>query len=405
MQIETMRLIDKYVGIPLCFLTSIFMRIFSIFRPRKKINLERTLFIELSEMGSAVLADPAMRYLQEKSSSELYFLIFQQNAESLDILQTVPATRRFTIRNKNMWVLTWDVVRFMAWCRKNKLTTVIDLELYSRFTSLLCVFSGCRHRVGFDSHYDEGFYRGKLINHPVRYNPHVHISVNFMALVRKALGDFSTPYAKVLIRKEDIQLQQAHYAPAVYDKVKTTLTAFQSSWESKRLIIFNINASDMLPQRKWRIEHFVTTARLLIENLQDILIVATGSKSEQSYVQSFVDGVGGTHCLNAAGLFSLQEMVALCSLSQCMLTNDSGPAHFASVTALKIFVIFGPESPDLYLPLGDAEAFYVKLACSPCVSAANHRKTDCSTQDCVEAIQPKEVSEKIMHFLRKEKYV
>jgi ADP-heptose:LPS heptosyltransferase len=399
MQIQTMRLIDKYLGIPLCFLTSVFIRFFSLFSARKKINLKRCLFIELSEMGSAILADPAIRYLQEKASSDLYFLIFQQNAESLELLQTIPSSQRFTIRSNNMLVLTFDVVRFVFWCRKNKLTTVIDLELYSRFTSLLCVFSGCRHRIGFDSHHDEGFYRGKLINYPVRYNSHVHISVNFMALVHRALAYFSTPYAKVLIKKEDIVLQQAHYPPAVYDKVKTTLSTLDQTWESKRLIIFNINASDMLPQRKWRLEHFVTTARLLIENLQDILIVATGSKSERSYVQHFVDRVGASHCLNAAALFSLQEMVALCSLSACMLSNDSGPAHFASTTALKIFVIFGPESPDLYLPLGNSEAFYLQLACSPCVSAANHRKTDCSTQDCVENIQAEKVAERMIEFL------
>ncbi len=395
MQIQTMRLVDKYVGIPLCFLMSILLRIITVFSTKKKIDLQRTLFIELSEMGSAILADPAMRYLQEKRVSNLYFLIFHQNAESLDLLQTIPASRRFTMRSDNMFVLTLDVVRFMLWSRKNKLTTVIDLELYSRFTSLLCVLSGCKSRVGFDSHYDEGFYRGKLINYPVRYNPHIHISLNFMALIHKAMGNFTSPYAKIAIAKEQLRLKEAEITPLLSDKVKAMLSSLRTDWESKQLLIFNINASDMLPQRKWPLAHFVTTARLLIENNDNILILAIGSKSEHAYVQDFVDRVGEQHSVNTAGMFTLQELLVVCSLSKCMLSNDSGPAHFAATTPLKIFVIFGPETPDLYLPLGNAEAFYLGLACSPCVSAANHRKTDCLTQDCIKGISPEMVSEKI----------
>jgi ADP-heptose:LPS heptosyltransferase len=55
-----------------------------------------------------------------------------------------------------------------------------------------------------------------------------------------------------------------------------------------------------------------------------------------------------------------------------MLTNDSGPAHFAALAQLKTWVLFGPETPTLYGALDpNAEFIYKGLACSPCVSAAN----------------------------------
>ena len=82
-----------------------------------------------------------------------------------------------------------------------------------------------------------------------------------------------------------------------------------------------------------------------------------------------------------------------------MLTNDSGPAHFAAVTSLKVFVLFGPETPHLYLPLGNAEPFYLGLPCSPCVSAANHRKTTCITRPCITGIEPVVVLEKLSSYL------
>ena len=56
--------------------------------------------------------------------------------------------------------------------------------------------------------------------------------------------------------------------------------------------------------------------------------------------------------------------------SVLLITNDSGPAHFASLTPIKSITLFGPETPVLYGPLGpDAVHLFAKLACSPCLSA------------------------------------
>jgi ADP-heptose:LPS heptosyltransferase len=95
--------------------------------------------------------------------------------------------------------------------------------------------------------------------------------------------------------------------------------------------------------------------------------------------------------------------VPLYSISSFMLTNDSGPAHFAAVTPLKVFVLFGPETPALYLPLGgNAEPFYRALPCSPCVSAANHRKTTCIPRPCITGIQASWVKQRLENFLIEE---
>jgi ADP-heptose:LPS heptosyltransferase len=103
--------------------------------------------------------------------------------------------------------------------------------------------------------------------------------------------------------------------------------------------------------------------------------------------------------VNSAGVFQFEELVPLYSVSELMLTNDSGPAHFAAVTDLKVFVIFGPETPALYLPLGNAEPFYLGLPCSPCVSAANHRKTTCVTRPCITGISTDWVKGRLSEYL------
>ncbi len=401
MKVQTMRNIDRYVGIPLTFLFSIFLSIISIFqRKSKKINLHRSLFIELSEMGSAILADPAMRKLKQEGGGELYFVIFKDNRKSVDILGTVKPQNIFEMRASNLFVLAIDVLKFMVWCRKHKISAVIDLELFSRFTALLAVLSGARHRIGFASLHDEGLYRGWIVNCPVRYNAHVHIAVNFISLVNTALGLHDTAYPTTPIIFEDIHLAKAPAQTEAQDQVKAKIQSLYPAYQGEKIFLLNVNASDLLPQRKWLPERFAAIASSFLEKNPDWIVLGTGAPNEFEYVENVIKQVNHPLCFNSAGLFKFEELVALYQLSDFMLTNDSGPAHFASVTDLKVLVLFGPETPHLYLPLGgNAEAIYLGLPCSPCVSAANHRKTSCTARPCITGISAEMVSHKIMQML------
>lgn len=403
MNVDTMRKIDKWAGVPLCFLFSGLSRLahFFSFSRRSAPDTSRTLFIELSEMGSAVIVDPAMRKLRRETNAQLFFAIFKDNAKSLEILNTIPPDNIFRMRSDNLFALALSLIRFVAWCRKKKITCVIDLELFSRFTALLCFFSRAKYRVGFASFHDEGLYRGSIINYPVRYNPHVHVAVNFISLVNRAMGKFDNPYATVPLVDGDLHLERARISDAQLEAARIKIKNLYPSWHNERVALFNVNASDMLPQRRWQQENFAVVARELLNQFPDILIVATGSPSERAYVQRVVDMTGHPRCVNSAGEFQFDELTSLYSLSDFMLTNDSGPAHFASVTPLKVFVLFGPETPALYGPLGgNAESFYLGLPCSPCVSAANHRKTTCLTRPCITGIPPQMVSARLKTWLQ-----
>ena len=402
MNVDSMRKIDRWVGVPLCFFMSILIGISTRIRfiKKKKPDLTRVLFIELSEMGSAIIVDPAMRKLQKTAGSALYFAIFEDNYKSLEILQTVPEENAFKMRSSGLFVLAIDVIRFMFWCRRHKINTIIDLELFSRFTALLCALSGARSRVGYASFHDEGLYRGNLINFPVRYNPHVHMSVNFMSLVNTTLGQHDNPYATTPLIPSELRLVKAKISENEVSNVKNKIKELYSSWEKERIVLLNVNASDLLPQRRWLPDNFAVVARHLLTEFNDVVLVGTGAPKERDYVQNVVDMVGDDRFVNSAGIFKFAELVPLYSMSELMLTNDSGPAHFASVTDLKVFVIFGPETPALYLPLGNAEPFYLGLPCSPCVSAANHRKTSCTTRPCITGISTDWVKARLTEYLK-----
>lgn len=396
-----MRFIDKWAGIPLVFILSVMLWILELITFRRKNNpdLSNTLFIELSEMGSAVLADPAMRTLRKTGGGQLFFAIFESNYKSLQILNTVEEDHIFKMRSDNLFNLGIDIIRFFIWCRSKKISAVIDLELFSRFTAILAGISGAGSRIGFSQFHDEGMYRGFIINYPVRYNPHVHIAINFMSLVQRALNQFNNPYPTIQADPDQLKIAQA--VPENFDinRVKEKLSGLYKDWNKKRIVLINPNASDLLPQRRWLPEYFVSVGREILKNFEDVLIIATGAPSEKEYVKQVVDDIDNERCINSAGIFDFLELIPLYLLSELMLTNDSGPAHFSSVTPLKVFVIMGPETPVLYGPLGNAEVFYLGLPCSPCVSAANHRKTTCITRPCISGISPESVYEKLGLFL------
>jgi len=393
MNVDLMRKIDFYAGIPLCFLASLLLKVLP---GRKSSTPKKVLLIELSEMGSAILVDPAMRKLKRELDAELFFVIFEKNKPSLQLLNTVDESRIFTIRAESLFGLAADTLRFLSWTRRQDIDTVIDLELFSRFTALLTGLCGASNRVGFHAFCNEGLYRGSMLSHKVAYNPHIHIAKNFIALVNAlTVKKPQVPYSKTVIADEEIQLAKATISDEDLDSVQRVIRNHYKKLdlEKHKIVLINANASDLLPQRRWGRTNYVQVARKILEQHEDVVILLTGSSSERSSLSTLAEDVDHTRCINFAGAVSFKQLPALYKTSLLMITNDSGPAHFAAVTDLPTFVLFGPETPSLYASLGTTTPIYAGLACSPCVSAANHRKTVCTDNLCLQSITPDHVIE------------
>ena len=129
-----------------------------------------------------------MRKARERLGAELFFVIFTRNVGSLDLLSLIPRANVFTIEDTSPWRLASDAVAFLLWTRRKGIDTVVDLELFSRFTALLTGFAGANRRVGFHRFHNEGLYRGEMLTHRVAYNPHIHVAKNFIALVDALLA-------------------------------------------------------------------------------------------------------------------------------------------------------------------------------------------------------------------------
>ena len=402
--VNTMRAIDHWVGVPLCAIVSplvaLIDRIKNIFS-RGPEAPKRLLFIELSEMGSAILVDPAMRNAQARGA-EIFFLIFKSNRASLTLLNTVKPENIFTIDSSSLGGLIKDTLRFLILARYHRIDTVIDLELFSRFTALLTGLCGARKRVGYHIFHGEGLWRGFMLTRKVHYNPHIHITKNFLSLIHAAFAkEIEVPFSKVHISDDEVKLEQAVINPDVLKKVlariekKAAEAGIPFNYGKNRIILINPNASDLLPQRRWSQQRFSELIQAINQRYPDDLILITGSPAEFVYVDKVRFVANVKNALNFAGQVSFSELPPLYTLSDVMVTNDSGPGHFSAVTPLRTVVLFGPETPALYGSVGNSIAITANLACSPCVSAANHRKTPCHDNVCMQAISVAQVLEKV----------
>uniref|UniRef100_UPI004048BDE8 glycosyltransferase family 9 protein n=1 Tax=Polynucleobacter sp. TaxID=2029855 RepID=UPI004048BDE8 len=407
--VNTMRAIDHWAGVPLCAIVSPVVALMDAIKNVFSKDIEaprKMLFIELSEMGSAILVDPAMRNAQARGA-ELFFLIFKSNKASLTLLNTVKPENIFTIDSSSLSCLIKDTLRFLFWSRQRHIDTVIDLELFSRFTALLTGLCGARRRVGYHIFHGEGLWRGFMLTRKVHYNPHMHITKNFLSLIHAAFAkEIEVPFSKIHISDDEVRLEQAVIHPpaldAVSDRIKKLCQDAQIDYTcgKQRLILVNPNASDLLPQRRWAQQRFSELIQALHTSYPDDLILITGSPAEFDYVEKVRVVANVKNALNFAGQVSFAELPPLYTLADVMVTNDSGPGHFSAVTPLRTVVLFGPETPALYGSIGNSIAITANLACSPCVSAANHRKTPCHNNVCMQAITVAQVLEKMGHQLR-----
>jgi ADP-heptose:LPS heptosyltransferase len=392
MNVDTMRSIDRLAGVPLCAAATVLVRLRDWLRGRSPRPVRRILFVELSEMGSTLLASPAMRKAGTQLAAEIYFVIFSRNVGSLQLLGSIPPDNTFTISDASMLTIARDALAFLFWTRRKGIDTVIDLELFSRFTALLAGLSGADRRIGFHRFHHEGLYRGEMLTHRVTYNPHIHVAKNFIALVDALLAPAPTiPYSKTLIGDDQLAVKIAPPSVPSRADILARIRALAPFDPSRhRLVLINPNASELLPHRRWMPERFAQLIGRILATYDDVVVLITGAPEEREAAERLA-AASGPRAVSFAGHSALAELPALYAHATLMVTNDSGPAHFSAAAGLPTIVLFGPETPKLYQPLGNSRAIYAGLACSPCVSAHNHRKTACTDNVCMQAINVDEV--------------
>jgi ADP-heptose:LPS heptosyltransferase len=396
---DFMRFVDKWLGVPLCLTLSVGQWLLRPFtRKIRSDQVQRILIVQISERGAVLLGYSAQLKLKEIfPRAELHYVIFDEMKESISLLGSVPESNIFTISSASLAALFLSTLRMLVAVRRKKIDAVLDFELFSRVSAIICRLSGAPIRVGFNKFHMEGLYRGSLHTHRVAYNHLKHISHNFLSLacaLQEDPGD--VPLNKIKAGAEDIKIPRILSTGEEQERMISKLRHICPGFDQRQtIVVINPNGSKLLPLRRWPAENYVELACRLLKH-PSVYLVITGSKSERKDASMICDALGSSRCINLAGETSFRELIDLYNIAHLLVSNDSGPPNLASLTAIKTLVFFGPETPVCYKPLGDnVGALYADFLCSPCVSAYNHRKSACRDNKCLQAITVDEVMQRI----------
>jgi ADP-heptose:LPS heptosyltransferase len=242
------------------------------------------------------------------------------------------------------------------------------------------------------------------MTHRVLYNPQFHTVHMFEALLEalRENPDHFPTFSYKPRRGVAVQLPEFKAGPEERSAVQSKLREEGYEGQNHRLILLNANASDLIPLRKWPVDRYFELAGRLLEQLDDIHIAFTGAPDERIAAEKLVADLSSPRCHSLAGKTTLRELMVLYSLADLLITNDSGPAHFAALTPIRVITLFGPESPNLFsAPTERNRALYAGLACSPCVSALNNRQSACTNNLCMQHLSVEEVEAAAIAFLKR----
>lgn len=405
MNINNVRKIDYWLGIPLCFLLSRLNHIQKAVSFKKKETklARKILFIKLPELGAIILAYPLINCIRKEfASAELFFVTFDKNGRIFNVLgKIIPENNILEIRQSPaLFVL--DILKAIRRLRREKIDIIFDLDFFSRFTAIFSYLIRAGKSVGFYRYCYEGLYRGNFLTHKIQYNPLTHIARNYLSLGQAIRHrEKNAPQLEKQLDYNELIFPQYISDSKIREKVLIKLRNLGVDAENNRLFLIN-PGEGVLSLREWPVESFIRLSGLiLIEKNHYIVIIGTrGAREKSNYI---LKNINNPRCISMVDQTELDELMELFVVSNALISNDCGLAHLAMLAPINKFIIFGPESPHVFGPVTEnSHVIYSDWPCSPCLSVFNNRNSSCSNNQCLKSIKPEYVFNLISKGLKKE---
>lgn len=348
--------IDHYVGGCLAWLLNLAARLVALFWKRDHTlrHPPRTvLFLKFTGLGSIARAAFLLPAVRERfPNCRLAFACFPGCAGLVRMYAQVDDV--LIVRDANLFGLAIDTLRLVLWSWRRRVQLVIDLEVHSKYSSVVAGLTLARDRAGFGG-ITSRFRRG-LYTHLTFWNPIRRVDLAYRQLGR-ALGLSPTPHWVRPVLPPTARAEVAR------------LCAELGIRPGDRVLGVNPNASELRQERRWPGEGFAK----VIESLParpDFHVLLLGSPAERDYAEHVRSLIGRTELpvWNVAGALGFAGFAALLERLTVLLTNDSGPLHIAAALGTPTVSLWGPGHPQHYTPHGAKHVvFYRPIYCSPCI--------------------------------------
>lgn len=142
-------------------------------------------------------------------------------------------------------------------------------------------------------------------------------------------------------------------------------------------------------KRQWAPERFIKLIKILI-NEHNARVILTGTKKELNIIDPIKEGCDSDNVFIAAGKTNIPQLAALLSLSEVLITGDTGPMHISvaagtPVVSMFLASAFGFETG----PYSEGNIVMQPIiSCGPCNPNKN-----CARPDCHDHIDPEIVAD------------
>jgi heptosyltransferase-2 len=137
---------------------------------------------------------------------------------------------------------------------------------------------------------------------------------------------------------------------------------------SQRRLLALCPGAEYGPSKRWPAQHFAALARSYVESGWAVWLIGGPGDREAA---AAIAAAAGPACMDLAGRTDLGQAVALLSLADAVVSNDSGLMHVAAALRRPQVALFGSSSPEVTPPLSDrARVLWLRLECSPCFQRA-----------------------------------
>jgi heptosyltransferase I len=340
---------------------------------------QKILVVKLSAIGDVIQTLPMVTALRRNFPQARIDWLVEE--EAAGILQGFPDLDRVLVSRRKSWqkriqqkggfrAAMSEMIQFLHTLREEEYDWVIDNHGVLK-SGVMVALSRGKRKIGYRASSgiaDEGNY---LFTNE-RYKP--------LSIERHALDRYLDLVAQLGVPIDDVSLEYP-VASVFLDAARNYLS--RNEFNRHPLVI--LHAVAKWETKQWPAENFALLADRLVE--RGAGVVMTGSPQDAGSIGRILGLTRRpAEILDLSGKTSLSELAGLFSLSDLVITPDTGPMHLAAAVKVPLIALFGPTAPWRTGPYSNgATVLRKELACSPCF------QKKCAKRECMRQITVEEV--------------
>ncbi|WP_148335293.1 MULTISPECIES: glycosyltransferase family 9 protein [Bacillus] len=357
-----LKLIDKYIGIPIVFLLGMLRGK----KEKKILNPKSIIIVMIAAIGDTILLSSIIKEIKHRyPNSNITIVCSNENAQAA---KNIPYINRMIKFNMSSLLGSFILLR-----KETPYDLLLDFGAWSRLNAIISFVIKANIKVGFKR---KKMFRHYIYDRTAEHLDSIHELENYRNVLRSLEFNLIKINPEFLISKES------------KEKIGTLLDS------KNKFIIFHLFASGSHKEiKQWTESSWIELANRLIR--EGYKIILTGGRQDSELANEIVqkmDCKGGTDCISLAGKLSLEETAALIEEVNIIVTVNTGIMHLAAAVGSSIIALHGPTSPLRWGPVSEKSVILTpRIKCDHLLSLGFEKHRCVVENGCISTIHVNDV--------------